>query len=691
MRSHTPVSRRTKTLRFSLRRLQYLCVVLALILLAAPLIWPRAAAAACNFVLKWGTTGSANGQFITPRAIATDSAGNVYVADQNDRVQKFDSSGTFIFKFATGGSNAGAVISASGVAVDAAGNIYVTDSDPDRSSGMVQKFNSSGTFVLSWGTQGSGNGQFFAAGGVAVDSAGNVYVADINNHRIQKFTATGTFISKWGGSGSGNGQFAGPQGIAIDAADNVYVADTGNSRIQKFDTSGAFITKWGTNGTGDGQFDAPQGVAADGLGNIYVTDTNNNRVETFDSTGTFISSCGTSGTGDGEFSGPQDVAADTAGNYYVADTGNDRVQKFGAATASPVANAGPDQTLECTGGSTSVMLDGTGSTPGSGTITSYTWTEGATTLGTGATLTVSLPTGSHTITLTVMDSGGGSATDDVVINIQDTTAPTIMLNGANPMTVECHTTFTDPGAMAHDTCAGSVAVHASGNVDPTTPGTYTITYTATDGANTATATRTVNVVDTTAPVISCPADITVSLPPNSNATSLPVSFTVTAGDSCSSNVTVTTDHASGSNFSVGTTTVHATADDHNGNTSSCSFNVTVLYNFNGFFPPVANLPTLNVVNAGRAIPVKFSLSGNKGLNIFAPNSPSSGPIPCDASAPASTLDDTVTAGGSSLSYDAGSDQYIYVWKTDAAWAGTCRQLVVQLNDGSVHRANFKFK
>src|ERR1041384_7610070 len=165
MRSQIPVSRRTTTSRFSLRRLQSFCVGLALALLAAPLIWPDAAAAACNFVLKWGTTGSANGQFITPRAIATDSAGNVYVADQNDRVQKFDSSGTFIFKFATGGSNAGAVISASGVAVDAAGNIYVTDSDPDRSSGMVQKFNSSGTFVLSWGTQGSGNGQFFAAGG----------------------------------------------------------------------------------------------------------------------------------------------------------------------------------------------------------------------------------------------------------------------------------------------------------------------------------------------------------------------------------------------------------------------------------------------------------------------------------------------------------------------------------------------
>ncbi|PYS99960.1 MAG: hypothetical protein DMF65_09085 [Acidobacteria bacterium] len=97
------------------------------------------------------------------------------------------------------------------------------------------------------------------------------------------------------------------------------------------------------------------------------------------------------------------------------------------------------------------------------------------------------------------------------------------------------------------------------------------------------------------------------------------------------------------------------------------------------------------MQAGRAIPVKFSLSGNKGLGIFAPNSPVSGPIACNSSANATDLTDTVTAGNSSLSYDAGSDQYIYVWKTDASWAGTCRQLVVQLNDGSIHTANFRFR
>jgi len=338
-----------------------------------------------------------------------------------------------------------------------------------------------------------------------------------------------------------------------------------------------------------------------------------------------------------------------------------------------------------------ITLDGTGSTPGSGTISSYTWKEGATTLGSGATLAVSLSAGTHNITLTVMDTGGGSDSDDVVINIVDTQAPVITVTGADPFTVECHTSFADPGATATDGCAGSVPVTPSGSVDVNTPGSYLITYSATDGVNPATATRTVNVVDTTPPAISCPANIIAILPPNSMATSMVVNYpAVTATDSCSSSVTVNSTPASGSVFPVGTTTVNATASDGT-NTSNCSFTVTVLYNFAGFFPPISNPPVVNVVNAGRAIPVKFSLSGYKGLNIFAPNSPASGEVACNSSDPAVTLVDTVTAGGSSLSYDASSDQYVYIWKTDPSWAGTCRQLVVQLIDGSIHRADFRFK
>ena len=98
----------------------------------------------------------------------------------------------------------------------------------------------------------------------------------------------------------------------------------------------------------------------------------------------------------------------------------------------------------------------------------------------------------------------------------------------------------------------------------------------------------------------------------------------------------------------------------------------------------------NRVNAGQAIPVKFSLGGNLGLGIFAAGYPKSEVIPCSSSGTVDGIEHTVTAGGSSVSYSPGNDQYTYVWKTDKAWANTCRQLVVKLVDGTFHRANFTF-
>ncbi len=115
-----------------------------------------------------------------------------------------------------------------------------------------------------------------------------------------------------------------------------------------------------------------------------------------------------------------------------------------------------------------------------------------------------------------------------------------------------------------------------------------------------------------------------------------------------------------------------------------------LYSFTGFFPPIDNLPVYNIVKAGQASPVKFSLPGNQGLDIFAAGYPTSGTIACISTALDDFIEQTATAGNSSLSYDPGADQYVYVWKTDKAWANTCRQLVVKLKDGSYHRANFKF-
>jgi hypothetical protein len=225
-------------------------------------------------------------------------------------------------------------------------------------------------------------------------------------------------------------------------------------------------------------------------------------------------------------------------------------------------------------------------------------------------------------------------------------------------------------------------------------GTHTITETATDShGNTATSSFTITVQDTTAPAIQGQANITQEA---TSAAGAAVTFAATATDAVDGSDTVAfTENgnpvASGDTFGIGTHTVTETATDAHGNTTTATFTVTVLYNFTGFFSPVANPPTLNVVNAGRAVPVKFSLSGNKGLNIFAADSPSSAQFTCNDSDPAVDVSQTVEANSNSISYDANADQYNFVWKTDSAWAGTCRQLVVQLNDGSIHRANFKFR
>jgi hypothetical protein len=113
------------------------------------------------------------------------------------------------------------------------------------------------------------------------------------------------------------------------------------------------------------------------------------------------------------------------------------------------------------------------------------------------------------------------------------------------------------------------------------------------------------------------------------------------------------------------------------------------YAFGGFFAPVNN-GALNEMTAGRAVPVKFSLSGDHGLDILAPGYPRSQAVDCGSTAAVDGIESTVTPGSSTLSYDAGADRYTYVWKTDKAWSG-CRQLVLKLSDGTKHRANFKFR
>ena len=116
-----------------------------------------------------------------------------------------------------------------------------------------------------------------------------------------------------------------------------------------------------------------------------------------------------------------------------------------------------------------------------------------------------------------------------------------------------------------------------------------------------------------------------------------------------------------------------------------------IYPFSGFIQPVDNTPTLNALQAGRSVPVKFSLGGDRGLGILAASYPASQRIACDSSAPIDAVEQTVSASSSSLTYDAATAQYVYVWKTDKSWAGSCRELVIRLVDGTEHRARFQLR
>lgn len=319
--------------------------------------------------------------------------------------------------------------------------------------------------------------------------------------------------------------------------------------------------------------------------------------------------------------------------------------------------------------------------------------------------------GTYTLTYTARDGAGHTATDTQVVTVVDNTPPVIEappdatytclseVPAANPSQATRGQMFDPEGnplppGPPFDNCgtpAVTVTESATGVGSATNPRIITRTFKATDSAgNFSTAVQTITVADGVPPTLNVPADITVYLPLNTTATSMPVTYSVSASDNCSGTVTINNSNPSGSIFNVGTTTVTVTATDAVGNQTTKQFHVTVLYDFTGFFSPVSN-QTLNQVTAGRAVPIKFSLSGNKGLSIFAANSPSSAQVTCGTNTPVTDVQDTSTAGSSTLSYDASSDQYIYVWKTDASWAGTCRILTVTLNDGSTHTLSFKFK
>jgi DNA-binding beta-propeller fold protein YncE len=296
-----------------------------------------------DFLHVEGTVGSNDG----PYAVAVDRQCNVYVADsQHYRVLKLNQDGAVTGQIALPGERApGESSSPRGVAVDGQGNIYATDTTKDR----VYKFAPEGNVLNTWGACPDGGstcdsklaGRFQAPEGIAVDGAGNVYVAEAAGLRIQKLPARGD-ISIWDLKGKGIGELFIPGSLSIDQGGFVYLSEGYGDMILKFDPSnGALAGRWGGTKSGEpGQFQAPLGVGVDAAGNMYVADTYNWRVQKLGPNGGFLDQWRNCLDGDppcqlpdagaepGQFMAARGIAVDGQGTVYVADTANKRIQRL---------------------------------------------------------------------------------------------------------------------------------------------------------------------------------------------------------------------------------------------------------------------------------------------------------------------------------------------------------------------------
>jgi sugar lactone lactonase YvrE len=367
-----------------------------------------------------GTTGATGGSSVSgsatlfryPTSVVKDSAGNLYVADaSNNIIQKVTSGGlvsTLAGQSGLAGMQDGSGTSAlfnqpNGIALDVAGNVYVADTG----NATIRKVTSAGVVTTVAGTplnrgnvDGTGTAaQFNYPLGIAVDGSGNLYVADAYTNTIRKITPAGVATTFAGaalvrGDADGAGsvaQFNYPSGVAVDTTGNVYVADTYNDTIRKITAAGTVSTLAGSagiSGANDGTgiyalFNQPVGVTVDGTGNVFVADTVNCTVRRVASSGavtTLAGTAGIAGLGDGAggsalFNQPRGITVDSTGNLYVADTGNATIRRIAAdgtvttpsMTLATTTSAATSQTATATATAT----DGGSSSSGGGAMESW--------------------------------------------------------------------------------------------------------------------------------------------------------------------------------------------------------------------------------------------------------------------------------------------------------------------------------
>ena len=264
--------------------------------------------------------------FNFPSGIARSSKGYFYVTDSlSNRIKVLSAQGELIRSWGSFGTGPGQFDRPIGIALTPSGELLVADTNNNR----IQKFNNEGQWLAQIGEFGSAKSQFNHPNQLTVDKNGRIYVSDTLNHRVQVFSADGQWLSSFGGFGDLDGQLKHPLGIAV-SDDEIFVAEgEDNHRISVFNLAGVFIRKWGQIGSENGKLNNPEHIVLDAQQNVYVSEYSNNRIQVFDRKGKWLKSWGKLGFSGADLRTPFGLALDQDRNLiYVADTSNNRIQHY---------------------------------------------------------------------------------------------------------------------------------------------------------------------------------------------------------------------------------------------------------------------------------------------------------------------------------------------------------------------------
>ncbi len=550
--------------------------------------------------------------------VAFDAVGNIYIADSgNNRIRKVTASTGIITTVAgngtsgysgDGGQATSAMLSGpEGLALDSAGNIYIADTGNNRirkvtaSTGIITTVAGNGASGYSGDGGQATSASLYYPYSVAFDAAGNLYIADEQNHRIRKVTASTGVITTVAGNGTAGYSGDGGQatsaelnfrwGLALDSAGNLYIADCMNNRIRKVTASTGIITTMAGNGTagysGDGgqatsaELYYPAGLALDSAGNLYIADDTNNRIRRVTASAGIITTVAGNGTagysGDGgqatsaELYYPSGLALDSAGNIYIADTMNHRIRVVGVNQAQTITFSNPGI---LTYGVAPITLTATAS---SGLAVSYTVTSGPATV-----------SGS---TLTIMGAGNVTVQANQTGNSNYAPAPPVSVNFTVTQAAQT-ITFPNPGTMTYGVAPITLTGTASSGL--------AVSYTVSSGPATVSGST---LTITGAGTVTVQANQTGD-PDYYAATPVNVSFTVTA------EAQAITFPNPGTTYGVAPITLNATAS------SGLAVSYTVISG-----PATVSGSTLTITGAG-TVTVKAMQAGNSNYAAAPPVSAS---------------------------------------------------------------------